>query len=138
MSTGSKKFVLRGRGDLLCSVVVLLVSFVAGCATVHTSSGAEVKVSQGFGVLSVHILPSSTEPLVVVTEGLGIVAASQSTTIGAVSEFVASFPQLARCHAVIVVQSNVELDALRQLLIADPSRLNNICLTTKEGRIWSR
>lgn len=137
MNTVSKNLVLRGRGKFLCWVVVLLVSFIAGCATVHISSGAEVKVSQGLGVLSVHILPSNTEPLVVATEGLGIVATSQSTTIGAVREFVASFPELARCHAVIVVQGNVELDALRKIMITDPSRLNNICLTTKEGKTWS-
>lgn len=128
---------LWDKAKLLCWITVLLLGFVAGCATVRISSGADVKVSQGLGVLSVHVHPKNTEPLVVATEGLGIVAASQSTTIGAVREFVTSFPELARCHAVVVVQSNVEFDALRQILITDPDRLNNICLTTKEGKTWS-
>lgn len=133
-STGHPKSLLD---DVLTLVLVPIVSLVlGGCATVYVS-GSDAKVSQGFGVVRVDVQPSNSAPQLVTTQGFGIVVASRSLTIGVVQESVATFPDSSGCRVMIVVQSSTEFEALQRVLIDDPARLGNICVTKKEGATWS-
>lgn len=121
------------------AVYVLLLccgAFLPACTTVHVS-GSQAKVTRGFGIINIEIQPDNRAPLMVATEGVGIVAASKSVTIGAMREFTVSLPDASACHTVIVVQNNQEFNSLHQLLSSKPESLNHLCIATKEKITWT-
>lgn len=115
--------------------VVLFFAFLQGCTFVRVT-GADANVSQGIGFVRVNVQSDSSLPVVVTTRGVGVIGSARSVTLGFVSEFVALFPDPSACHTLIVVEKNDEFNYLKSLFINNPKKLNNLCLTSKDGEVW--
>ncbi len=118
------------------SLLLICCFHLQACTAVHIN-GAETKVIHGFGITRIQIQPDIHTPLMVATEGVGIIGASKSITIGAIREFTVSFPDASACHTVIVVQNNHEFNNLRELLNSKPENFNRLCITNKEKMTWT-
>lgn len=116
---------------LLAMASLFGTGVLAGCVSVHVS-GSEPRVSYGMGIVNVQLQSAGDEPLMVATDGLGLVASARSLTIGAVKERVAAFPRPSACHTMLVVQSSAQFESLLRLLREEPKRLSGLCVVNEE------
>lgn len=123
-----KRFASR---TLLIAVSLLGTGVLAGCVSVRVS-GSEPRVSYGIGIVNIQLPSDGDTPLMVATDGLGLVASARSLTIGAVKERIAAFPHPSACHTMVVVQSSTQFDALMHLLNEEPRKLSGLCVVNEE------
>ncbi|WP_157773672.1 hypothetical protein [Variovorax atrisoli] len=117
--------------SLMIAVSLLGTGALTGCVSVRVS-GSDPRISYGIGFVNIHFPADGNAPLMVATDGLGLVASTRSLTIGAVKERVAAFPHPSACHTMVVVQSSTQFDALMRLLKEEPQRLGDLCVVNEE------
>mgnify|MGYP003586820171 CR=1 FL=1 len=123
-----KRFTFR---SLLTAVSLFGTGVLGGCVSVHVS-GSEPRVSYGMGIVNVQLQPVGDEPLMIATDGIGLVVSAHSLTLGAVKERVAVFPRPSACHTMFVVQGGAQFEALMNLLREEPRRLSGLCVVNEE------
>ena len=119
------------KGRTFAAAPLLCVCILTGCTSIRIS-GSEPTVSYGLGIVNVQLQPAPDKPLLVATDGFGLIASARSMTIGAVRESVATFPDGSACHTMIVVQSEIQFLALQKLLEENPGQLGSLCIVNKE------
>lgn len=96
-----------GRLRLGATLLLLLSLVKAGCTTVHINN-ATVTETRYPGLLILNVTPLSGASLIV-THGVGLIAANRSVTLGYLSESLFTATDAAGCRVFVVVKNPAEL-----------------------------
>ena len=115
-------------------IPVLLSAFfyLQGCAVVEIYGDATVKRSHNMGIASVKIMPESNLTYVKTT-ALGALHNNSRFTLGFVHEELISILRPSDCAAIIIVDTNDQLENLLNLLSQGGIKLDNLCTKSLEG-----
>ena len=118
----------------LCGIFIVLFGSV-GCSVVHVY-GNSPSISRNFGIVKIQLPADGKIPTLVTTEGIGIIMAAQSTTVGWTRESAILVPDSTVCRVFIIVQGDEEIKSLKEKLTQQPNQFENLCILSKEGGKW--
>jgi len=117
--------------EMFICIICILVT-LTGCAKVYIA-GSIPATYWNLGVININVPEENDSPLLLLSEGFGLMFGSQSTTFGWSKELLIVAPDSEKCRVFIVVQSDAELIRLKDMLKHNSKLLENICFFSQEG-----
>lgn len=105
-----------------------MAATLCGCTLVRIQGAKNVKVSDFIGVADVRIVPGR-HPVVIKTNGVGIVLSGRTAVFGWLDQRQVVFPDPSICSVIIESKSTREIKAVSTILRQDGKRLSNICMS---------
>ena len=115
---------------ITASVSLILLS---ACTSIKIYDDNTVSVERYFGFPIINVTPNTGAIALVETKGLGFISTPTGTTLGWVSEQLASVPIDAKCHVVLWLEDPEQLELLLSLLQRHQQSLDNICIASHGG-----
>lgn len=113
--------------------LIAIVSLGLDACTIVQIQGADPHTEFYPGLVRVNIHAARDTPTIVSTNGVGLVMAAQSNTLGWVREWIAFFPDASKCRIVFIENTAEQSKKILGELTRLGLNLDNICVFDKRG-----